>query len=118
MDHMFDRCESLTSLDISNFNTTNVQNMTYMFRAVPSLKYLNISSFTNQNLKNSTGMFDSCRDLEILDMSSFNDFNVGGENIFQYISSTSGTIYVNNNFKNYAEKNLPQGWEIKITNSK
>ena len=115
---MFDRCESLTSLDISNFNTTKVENMTSMFRSTPVLKYLNISSFTNQNLKNATGMFDFCRDLKILDMSSFNDFNDGGQNIFQDITSTSGTIYVNNNFKNYAEKNLPQGWEIKIVDSK
>ena len=31
MSNMFFKCSSLTSLNLSNFNTNNVQDMTYMF---------------------------------------------------------------------------------------
>ena len=31
MSYMFSRCNSLTNIDLSNFNTQNVTNMSYMF---------------------------------------------------------------------------------------
>ena len=31
MRYMFNKCSKLTSLNLSNFNTNNVQNMSYMF---------------------------------------------------------------------------------------
>ena len=34
MDYMFSGCSSLNSLDISNFNTNNVDNMSYMFLGI------------------------------------------------------------------------------------
>ena len=39
---MFCECSSLESLDLSSFNTTNVNNMDYMFYGCSSLKKENV----------------------------------------------------------------------------
>ena len=38
---MFSNCYSLTSLNLSNFNTNNVNDMSYMFSGCSSLASLN-----------------------------------------------------------------------------
>ena len=38
---MFNECSSLTSLNLSNFNTNNVKDMSYMFSKCSSLTSLN-----------------------------------------------------------------------------
>ena len=52
---MFQECNKLEFLDLSNFNTTNVADMGWMFFNSCNLKYLNISNFTykvNCSIKN------------------------------------------------------------------
>ena len=39
---MFCKCHSLTNINLSNFNTQNVTDMSYMFRKCSSLKKENI----------------------------------------------------------------------------
>ncbi len=43
MSYMFNECSSLTSLNLSNFNTNNVNNMNNMFYNCSSFTYLNLS---------------------------------------------------------------------------
>ena len=57
MNHMFDNCSSLTSLDLSNFNTNYVTNMSYMFYNCSSLTSLNLSNFNTNNVKSLFLMF-------------------------------------------------------------
>ena len=45
MSEMFKYCKSLTNLDLSSFNTTNVTNMSHMFYRCESLTNLDLSSF-------------------------------------------------------------------------
>ena len=45
MNSMFYNCVRLTSLDLKNFNTINVINMSYLFYNCKSLMYLDISKF-------------------------------------------------------------------------
>ena len=47
---MFYNCSSLKYLDLSNFNTRNVKNMTFMFSTCPSLEKLNLSQFRTDNV--------------------------------------------------------------------
>ena len=47
---MFYDCKSLKSLDISNFNTQNVNNMSGMFYNCKSLTSLDVSNFNTQML--------------------------------------------------------------------
>ena len=47
MESMFYGCNSLSSIDLSNFNTQNVTNMEYMFSECNSLIYKIISNVQN-----------------------------------------------------------------------
>ena len=51
MDGMFYHCESLTNLNLSNFNTQNVSNMESMFEKCNSLKKENIITKDDKILK-------------------------------------------------------------------
>ena len=50
----------LMQLNLSNFNTNNVTNMSYMFYRCSSLKELNLSNFNTNNDINMSCMFDGC----------------------------------------------------------
>ena len=52
MNGMFFKCSSLTSLNLSNFNTNNVTNMSYMFNKCSKLTSLNLSNFNTNNVTN------------------------------------------------------------------
>ena len=47
MNSIFEACSSLIRLDLSSFNTYNVEDMSLMFSRNRSLKELNLSSFNN-----------------------------------------------------------------------
>ena len=44
---MFQECKVLEYLDLSNFNTYNVTDMSFIFFGCNNLKYLNLLNFTN-----------------------------------------------------------------------
>lgn len=73
---MFSDMRSLTSLDLSSFNTTNVTDMSSMFSGMAALTSLNISSFNTENVTDMNGMFANMSSIESLDLSSFNTKNV------------------------------------------
>ena len=75
-DFMFSGCDSLTNLNLSNFNTQNVINMRYMFYYCNSLTNLNLSNFNTQNVTNMNYMFYNCNSLTNLNLSNFNTQNV------------------------------------------
>ena len=54
---MFKNCSSLTSLNISNFNTDNVISMKNMFCDCSSLITLKLSNFKTKNVKDMSFMF-------------------------------------------------------------
>ena len=60
---MFYNCKSLTNLDLSNFNTQNVTDMSGMFYYCESLKNLNLSNFNTQNAAYMNDIFDNCESL-------------------------------------------------------
>ena len=49
MEGLFQLCEQLQSLDISNFNTTLATNVKYMFNGLNSIKYINIYNIKDDN---------------------------------------------------------------------
>lgn len=76
MGYMFQSCQSLTTLDVSNFNTSNVTNMGYMFDSCYKLTTLDLSSFDTSKLTNTTRMFSYCNSLTTLDLSNFDTIKV------------------------------------------
>ena len=64
MNYMFYH-SGLTSLDLSNFDTANVTNMTYMFYACDKLKTIYAGEHWNTDkVTNSNGMFFNCTVLQ------------------------------------------------------
>ena len=64
-------CSSLTSLNLSNFNTDNVQNMSYMFCDCSSLTSLHLSNVNTYNVNNMNYMFYNYHNIKILDLYYF-----------------------------------------------
>ena len=73
---MFENCLSLTTLDLSNFDTSNVTDMSYMFRGCTSLTSLNISNFNTSRVTDMCAIFSDCSSLTSLDLSNFDTSNV------------------------------------------
>ncbi|MBO6243145.1 MAG: BspA family leucine-rich repeat surface protein, partial [Clostridia bacterium] len=69
--HMFKNCQSLTSLDLSNFVTTNVKWMTNMFYNCRSLSSVKLSSFNTKNVEYMDFMFYNCHSLTSLEITNF-----------------------------------------------
>ena len=73
---MFYNCSTLTSLDVSKFNTANVTDMSCMFYDCSALKSLNVSSFNTSNVTYIYCMFSGCSSLTSLNVSNFDTGNV------------------------------------------
>ena len=67
---MFYGCNSLISLDLSNFDISNVENMNYMFYECKSLKSLDITNFDTSQVVYMYNMFKT----EKGSLVSFEDF--------------------------------------------
>ena len=91
---MFNGCSSLTSLDLSNFNTSEVASMYSMFNNCNSLTTLNLHKFNTSNVTNMENMFYGCSNLTSLDLSSFNTSEVTNMISMFYDDSALTTIYV------------------------
>ena len=76
MTGMFDYCQSLTSLDLSNFDTSSVTLMTAMFQQCEKLTTLNISNFNTSKVMNMSYIFRYCSKLASLNLNNFNTSNV------------------------------------------
>ena len=83
MSGMFSGCSSLTSLDLSSFNTSNVKYFGYggrsdngMFANCLSLTLLDLSSFNTSQVTDMNSMFNGCSSLINLNLSSFNTSKV------------------------------------------
>ena len=68
---MFSGCSSLTALDLSKFNTSQVKKMIWTFKDCSSLTKLDLSSFDTSNVIDMNGMFNNCSSLKELNLRSF-----------------------------------------------
>ena len=77
MSNMFSDNTSLTNITFGdNFNTANVTNMGGMFKNCTILKTIDLSSFDTSNATIFASMFMNCQGLQNLDLKSFNTSNV------------------------------------------
>lgn len=96
MSHMFYKCSSLKSLDVSGFNTSLVTNMRSMFDGSNSLETIDLSNFNTSLVTDMSAMFVDCSSLNALDLSNFDTTQVtnmcnmfGGSNRLQEINLSS-----------------------------
>ena len=67
---------SLTTLNLSNFDTSRVTDMEYMFAGMFNLTTLNLSNFDTSKVTNMGGMFSAVSSITTLDLSNFNTSKV------------------------------------------
>ena len=98
LNNMFYGCSSITTLDLSSWNTTNVQNMSAIFYGCTSLKTLSLSGWNFRGLANSGstgGAFSNCSALKTLDLSNVKmpvDTNNVGLCLGWHMSGTAFTL--------------------------
>ena len=62
---MFYNCSSLTSLDVTHFNTANVTNMSFMFASCGALTTIYVSDkFVTDKVTKGSNMFNNCKNLK------------------------------------------------------
>ena len=76
MTDMFSGMESISNLDLTGFNTSQVTDMTQMFTGMKSIKNLNLSSFDTSKVIEMATMFAGMDKIENLNLSSFDTRNV------------------------------------------
>ena len=58
---MFYRCESLESIDVSNWDVSNVKDMHSMFEGCESLESIDVSKWDVRNIRDIKNMFNGCK---------------------------------------------------------
>jgi uncharacterized repeat protein (TIGR02543 family) len=96
MERMFESCSSLTRLDLSNFDTSKVTNMSYMFEDCSSLTTLDLSNFDTTQVISMEGMFYYCSSLTTLDLSNFDTIQVIDMSEMFYNCNSLTTLDVSN----------------------
>ena len=68
---MFDSCLSLESIDVSKWDVRHVKNMSGMFYRCESLESIDVSNWDVSNVKDMHSMFEGCESLESIDVSNW-----------------------------------------------
>ena len=76
MSGMFYNCEKLESLDLSGWDTHNVDTMRLMFYSCRNLKSIELSGWDTSKVVSMYGMFYQCYNLKSLDLSGWDISNV------------------------------------------
>jgi surface protein len=117
MRYMFSGCSNLTNLDLSNFKTDKVREMTGMFIHCSSLTSLDVSKFQTDDVRLVEYMFYGCSGLTSLDLSNFKTDKV--ENMFGMFGECSNLTNLNlSNFRTSKVTNMGAmfGWNSRLIN--
>lgn len=87
----FSGCKNLTSVDLSNIDTSKATSMSDMFGGCESLEKLDLSSFNTSNVTDMSSMFYNCKSLKQITFGKdFNTSNVTRmTGMFEYVKLTS-----------------------------
>ena len=99
MSWMFYHCKVLIQLDLSHFDTSKVTNMYCIFCRCEALTQLDISSFNTSQVTNMCYMFSYCSNLASLDLSSFNISKVNDIEEMFYDCKKLTAIYISDKWK-------------------
>ena len=102
MELMFYDCQSITSINLANFDTSQVTSMFSLFNLCTRVTSLNLSKFNTSKVKSMQNMFLNCNTLTSLDLSNFDTSLV--ETMQWMFEECTKLEYIN--MKNFNEKNL------------
>lgn len=92
----FSACYSLTNLDVSNWDTSSVTNMSSMFNNCCSLTNLDVSNWDTSSVTDMGSMFSGCRSLRSLDVSNWDTSSVKGMSSMFYECHSLASLDVSN----------------------
>ena len=98
MSAMFSGCQSLDSLNVSNFDTQKVEDMSSMFSGCQKLDSIDVTKFNTENVIKMSSMFSGCQNLDTLDISNFDTKNVTKMDAMFSGCQALTTIYVGNDW--------------------
>lgn len=92
---MFSLCHKLTSLDLSDWNTSNVENMRSMFYGCTNLTSLDLSGFDTSKVTDMDSIFYHCSNLTSLILGSnfFKTSKVTSVDFSPLIQWTNDTVF-------------------------
>ena len=106
-------CTSLIDINLSFFDTSNVEKMNGIFGNCKQLTSLNLSNFNTDKVKNFNAMFSGCSSLVYLDIRNFNSINLDENTIMFYEVAENGTIIYNSTIFDGDYLNLSLiNWEL------
>lgn len=85
--YMFYRCRSLSALDLNNFGTADINNTEFMFFEC-SAPVLDLSNFDTSGITNMRNMFYGCK-VSSLDLTNFDTSNVTDMSYMFYVCESS-----------------------------
>ena len=69
---MFQQLNNIISIDLSNFDSSNVISTASMFNECSNLKYINFKNFVTSSVSEMQFMFSNCNSIISLDLNNFN----------------------------------------------
>ena len=91
MSRMFAYLENIEDLDLSNFKVKNVKNMEYMFIGMTKIQNLNLNWENESDVSNTRGMFSGLKSIKLLNLSNLDTRNVVNMSaMFENMSSLEG----------------------------
>ena len=105
---MFKDCASLIELDLSHFNSSQVEVICFMFNGCTNLKMLDLSGWNTSKIRLSVYVFDGCKSLERVTLGKeFSFCGSRGSRAFRlpdgnWKSLSSGIVYAGNAIPNNA----------------
>ena len=98
---MFKDCTSITEIDLSNFDDSQLIKMQYMFMNCQSLKKIEISNIHGNKVNDAGYLFRDCVNLESIDLANFKaPYNVYLHHMFENCKALASLNYPNFNTKN------------------
>ena len=82
VESMFSECKNLTSIDLSNKELKNLEDLSRMFFNCSSLKSVNLENFTLKEIEKMDYMFYKCISLKHINLKSLNTEGASINNIF------------------------------------
>ena len=99
LESTFEGCSSLTNINVSNWNMTNVSSLRNTFTGCSNLISLDVSNWDVSNVKDMSYLFSDCSNLTNLDISNWNVRNVVDiSSLFSYCSNLTNLNLSNWNF--------------------
>lgn len=105
LNSVFNDCNNLKEIDLSNTSTENITDMGYMFKSCTGLTTLNLSTFNTSLVTNVEYMFASCVNLKSLDLSNFDMSNVTKLESMFYNCKALSSIKCKQSFKDWCISN-------------